>query len=379
MAAILEAQLKVPFVDLRAQYASIKDEVLDAVHKVIDSGHFVACEFVQQFEEDFARYTGASFAVGVASGTAALELALKADGIGRDDEVIVPANSFFATAEAVSNVGAVPVFADICTDTFHMEASSLEAKITPKTRAIIPVHLYGRVMDLRPIEAVAAKRGLHLIEDAAQAHGIGLGGERVGSSGRLCCFSFYPGKNLGAYGDAGAVTTNDPTQLEKLRMLRDHGSPVKYEHSVIGTNGRLDAIQAAVLSVKLRYLDGWNGSRVRHAKRLVKNLVGSGVIVPNVPPDGEHNFHLFVIRRKRRSELIRFLQGRGISSGIHYPIPLHLTKAYQDLGYPVEGSLPVTEKIAREIVSLPMFAEMTDQQIDYITEAVKEFNDEHPS
>jgi|HubBroStandDraft_6_1064221.scaffolds.fasta_scaffold141308_3 dTDP-4-amino-4,6-dideoxygalactose transaminase len=377
MATVSQLQSKVPFVDLNAQYAGVKNEILDAVHKVIDSTHFVGGQFVEQFEEAFARYTGASYAAGVASGTAALELAFKAAGIKRDDELIVPANSFFATAEAVSNVGAVPVFADICAETFHMNASSVEERITPRTRAIIPVHLYGRAMDLRALESVAAKHGLQLIEDAAQAHGVGFAGRPVGSSGHLCCFSFYPGKNLGAYGDAGAVTTSDPKMLERLRMLRDHGSPSKYQHSLIGTNGRLDAIQAAVLCVKLKYLDDWNSSRVRHAERYIKQLARCKIVVPYIPADGEHNVHLFVIRIKQRDKLLKFLQDRAIGCAIHYPVPLHLTKAYQDLGYPGIGSLPITEGIAQEIVSLPMFPELTDQQIDYVAETVEEFCNEH--
>jgi dTDP-4-amino-4,6-dideoxygalactose transaminase len=364
---------QVPFVDLKIQYAAIKTEIQIGIHRVLESAHFVGGEQVEEFEQAFARYTGAKYAVGVSSGTSALELALRASGIRAFDEVIIPANTFFATAEAVSNVGATPVFADVSIETFHLDVAALESKITSRTRAVIPVHLYGRAMDLAELEIIADDYGLQIIEDAAQAHGVGLGGKRVGSSGRLCCFSFYPGKNLGAYGDAGAVTTNDLKQLENLRILRDHGSPEKYQHSIIGSNARLDSIQAAVLSVKLGHLDAWNSRRVQHAKRYVQQLSGSGVIAPQVPSDGEHNFHLFVIRANDRDELLAFLQERGVNAAIHYPVPLHVTGAYQALGYAGAGTLPVAETVAREVLSLPMFPELDDEQIDYVSQTVKEF------
>ena len=249
---------------------------------MFDSGHFVGGEYVEKFEEEFARFTGAKYAVGLSSGTSALELALKAAGVVPGDEVIVPANSFFATAEAVSNVGAVPVFSDVDAKTFHLDVSGVEKRITKKTRAIIPVHLYGYAMDLTQLEALCARHGLELIEDGAQVVGVGRNGKPAGSSGRLTCFSFYPGKNLGAYGDAGAVTCNDPARIQALRILRDHGSPAKYQHSVIGTNARLDAVQAAILSVKLPYLKAWNTLRVRHAKRYAAALAGSKVVAPGI-------------------------------------------------------------------------------------------------
>ena len=366
-------ELQVPFVDLKAQYATLKDEIRAALDDVLASAQFVGGPWVERFEEEFARFVGARYAVGVSSGTAALELALKTLGIGPGDEVMVPANSFFATAEAVSNAGARPVFADVDAKTFHLDIESAQRALTRRTRAIIPVHLYGRAMDMGPAEKFAAAHHLQIIEDAAQAHGTERAGAKVGGSGRLTCFSFYPGKNLGAYGDGGMVTTNDPAQAEAIRILRDHGSPVKYRHSVIGTNSRLDSVQAAILSVKLRHLDEWNRLRVRHAKVYAAALAGSPVYPPAIPPDGEHNFHLFVVRSRERDKLKNFLEGRGIITGIHYPVPIHLTEAYQALGYPGEGAVPVSEKLAKEILSLPMFAELTDVQIEYVIGALREF------
>jgi dTDP-3-amino-3,4,6-trideoxy-alpha-D-glucose transaminase len=317
---------------------------------------------------------GARFAVGMSSGTSALELALKAAHIGGGDQVIVPANSFFATAEAVSNAGARPVFVDADPRTFHMDADLVRAAINERTRAIIPVHLYGRAMDLRPIERIAAEHKLVIIEDAAQAHGAEIAGLKVGGTGRLTCFSFYPGKNLGAYGDAGAVTTNDLEQARALRLLRDHGSATKYDHEVIGTNARLDAIQAAVLRVKLRRLDGWNELRRQHARTYATALAGSRIVAPDMPAGREHIFHLFVVRCSRRDALQRFLAERGIATGIHYPVPLHLTGAYNEQGHGSRGTHPVTEQLAEEILSLPMFPELSQQQIGRVLEALREFS-----
>ena len=366
-------QVRVPFLDLKAQYASIKEEVHEAVHAVLESGHFVGGEWVEKFEQEFARFVGAKYAVAVSSGTSALELALKAAGIRPGDEVIVPTNSFFATAEAVSNVGAKPVFADVDPCTFHLDAASAESLITPKTRAILPVHLYGRAADLTAIERLAARYDLQIIEDAAQAHGVGRNGVKVGGSGRMTCFSFYPGKNLGAYGDGGAVTCNDRQQADAIRLLRDHGSPLKYVHVVVGTNARLDAIQGAILSIKLRRLDRWNSLRVQHAKVLIRALAGSSLTPPELPADGEHNFHLFVVRTGKRDELRKFLQECGIETGIHYPVPIHLTGAYQALGAPGLGSLPVAEALADEILSFPMYAELSPEQIEHVVRCSLDF------
>jgi dTDP-4-amino-4,6-dideoxygalactose transaminase len=298
---------------------------------------------------------------------------LKVAGIGPGDEVLVPANTFFATAEAVSNVGAKPVFTDVDAASFHLDVNSAERLITSRTRAIIPVHLYGRAMNLGQVIEFADAYRLRIIEDAAQAHGSTNNGIKVGAAGRLTCFSFYPGKNLGAYGDAGAVTTNDSDEVCKLRLLRDHGSPAKYQHSVIGTNARLDSIQAAILSIKLRQLDQWNQLRCKHAARMASALADSPVIPPEIPIDGEHVFHLFVVRTPQRNSLRHYLRANGIGSGIHYPVSLHLTDAYQQLGYPGKNSLPVAEQLSEEVLSLPMYPELTDEQIESMIDAILNF------
>jgi dTDP-4-amino-4,6-dideoxygalactose transaminase len=366
----------VPFLDLTSQFASIREEIMDAVDRVFVSGQFVGGEWVERFEEQFARFVGSRYAIGVGSGTAALELALKAAQIGAGDEVILPANSFFATAEAVSNVGARPVFADVNPRTFHLDVASSERLITARTRAIIPVHLYGWAMDMTALQKLADRHRLTIIEDAAQAHGTERDGIPVGGSGRLTCFSFYPGKNLGAYGDGGIVTCNSEVHAERLRLLREHGSPAKYVHVIVGTNSRLDALQAAVLSVKLHYLREWNARRVQHAMAYGAKLRSAYIQVPEVPSGREHNFHLFVIRAKNRDALRQHLHARGIGTGIHYPEPLHLTPAYRKLGYAMRGSLPVAEALAPEILSLPMYPELSESQIDQVTEAVLEFFDQ---
>jgi len=371
-----EGPATIPFLDLKSQFESIRTEILDAVERVLASGQFVGGEWVERFEEQFSHFVGSRYAIGVGSGTAALELALKAICIEAGDEVIVPANSFFATAEAVSNVGARPVFADVDPMTFHLDVARAERLVTPRTRAIIPVHLYGRAMHMAALQELAERHRLTIIEDAAQAHGTELDGIRVGGSGRLTCFSFYPGKNLGAYGDAGAVTCDDAGHAERLRLLRDHGSPAKYVHAIVGTNSRLDAIQAAVLSAKLRYLQDWNARRLQHAKVYAARFRNACIQIPDVPTGREHNFHLFVIRAKNRDALKLYLQARGIGTGIHYPQPLHLTPAYQELGYPSRGSLPVSEALASEILSLPMYPELTDSQIKQVSEVVLQFLDQ---
>lgn len=363
---------KIPFLDLNAQFESIRKDIVDAIDRVLVSGRFIGGQFVEGFEEEFARFVRSRYAIGVSSGTAALELALRAAGITAGDEVIVPANSFFATAEAVSNVGARPRFADVDPATFHLDVSSAEELIGPRTRGVIVVHLYGRVMDVSPIQELSDRHGLTVIEDAAQAHGTEKDGVQTGGSGRLTCFSFYPGKNLGAIGDAGAVTCNDPTYAERLRLLRDHGSPAKYVHLIVGTNARLDAIQAAVLSVKLHHLRQWNARRVEHAKAYAARLWNSGIQVPEIPPGGQHNFHLFVVRVKNRDAVRRHLLDRGIETGIHYPQPLHLTPAYQESGDAMPGSLPISEALAREILSLPLYPELGAGRREAVSEALLE-------
>ena len=368
-----KTEVKVPFVDLKAQYATIKEDINAAVGKVLESCYFIGGPVLDAFEVQFAEFVGAKHCVGVGNGTDAITLAVRAAGIKRGDEVLVPANSFFASAEAVSNAGATPVFVDVDPVTFHMNPQLAEQAITPRTKAILPVHLYGQAVDMRPFVAMAAKHNLVIIEDCAQAHGSQVNGEVIGSSGRLTCYSFYPGKNLGAYGDGGAITTSDTEIYNRLRMLRDHGSPVKYNHQEIGYNSRLDSLQAAVLSVKLPHLKSWNAARHANATKLAKLMEGMPILAPEVPEASRHAFHLFVVRCTKRDELLAFLAEKGVQAGIHYPVPLHLTGAYQSAGAPGKGSMPVTEKLASEIASLPMFPELTDAQISYVAEVLHEF------
>jgi dTDP-4-amino-4,6-dideoxygalactose transaminase len=365
--------MSVPFLDLQAQYQMIGTRVREAIESVLASGQFVAGEAVEHFEGEFARYLGVDHAVAMSSGTSALELSLRAAGVGPGCEVIVPANSFIATAEAVSNVGAEPVFVDVDRVTFHLDLESAQRKLSTRTRAVIPVHLYGRAVDLEAVERFALATGLIIVEDAAQAQGTRHRGARVGSAGRLTCFSFYPGKNLGACGDAGAVTTNDSVLAANLRLLRNHGSASKYNHVLVGTNARMASIQAAVLSVKLGYLDPWNQRRQEHARAYVRGLAGSGVALPDLPSNGEHVFHLFVIRSKHRDALREFLAIRGVETGIHYPVPLHLTPAYRSISKAVE-SLPVCEELSATVLSLPMYPEMTVEQRSFVIACVHEFH-----
>jgi dTDP-4-amino-4,6-dideoxygalactose transaminase len=366
-------KLKVPFMDLTTQYTAIRAEVEAAVHGVLESGQYIGGEVLDQFEQEFAQFTGAPFAIGVANGTDAITLALRAAEIGPGDEVLVPANSFFASAEAVSNAGATPVFVDVDARTFHMDPRSAAAAISRRTRAILPVHLYGRAVAMGAFEELAAAHKLTIVEDCAQAHGASIGGQVIGSSGRLTCFSFYPAKNLGAYGDGGAVTTGDPELYRRLRMLRDHGSPRKYEHAMIGFNSRLDSIQAAVLRVKLKRLAEWNQARRSHAAVYSAALADSAVLAPEMTLDGEHVFHLYVVRCTRRNQLQEFLAERGIGTGIHYPAPLHRTAAYA--GSDCARSMPcrVAEQLADEVLSLPMFPELSGEQISQVTNAIHEF------
>lgn len=364
-------EFQVPFVDLKAQYAGIRLEIESAINEVVESAQFVGGPVLERFEREFAAFTGAAFAVGVGNGTDAITLALRAAEVGRGDEVLVPANSFFASAEAVSNAGATPVFVDVDPRTFLMDPQSASEAITARTRAILPVHLFGRALDMRPFEQLAAAHGLIIVEDCAQAHGASIGGQTVGASGRLTCFSFYPGKNLGAYGDGGAVTTSDAGIDSRLRMLRDHGSARKYDHAMVGCNSRLDSLQAAVLSVKLKHLERWNEARRRHAAAYAAALADSPVLPPQLPVGGEHVFHLFVVRCTRRDRLQQFLAARGIATGIHYPTPLHRTGAYATDG--AAKPCPLAELLADEILSLPMYAELTDGHIQQVVDAVREF------
>ena len=364
----------IPFVDLKAQYNSIKDEIDKAIQNVLNTTSFIMGEELKKFEERFAQFCDVKYATGVANGSDALILALRACGIGKDDEVITVPHTFIATTEAISNVGGKIVFVDIDPKTYTIDISKIEEKITEKTKAIIPVHLYGQPADMDPIMMLAKKYNLRIIEDAAQAHGAEYKGEKVGSIGDVTCFSFYPGKNLGAYGDAGMITTNDGEIAEKVKLLRNHGRITKkYEHEIEGYSSRLDNLQAAILRVKLRHLNKWNKSRRKNAKKyneLLSNI--SGIITPYEADYAKHVYHLYVIRVKDRDRSREELKSKGIATGIHYPSPLHLQPAYNYLGYK-EGDFPITEKASQEILSLPMVAELTDEQIEEIVELIKNF------
>jgi dTDP-4-amino-4,6-dideoxygalactose transaminase len=361
----------IPFLDLKAQYRQIKDEVGAAIMKVVDSGAYVgAGPEGKPFEAEFAPYCGVADAAGVNSGTTALHLALLAAGIKPGDEVITVGATFVATTAAILYANAKPVFVDVDPVTWTMDPAKIEAAITPKTKAILPVHLHGLMADMDPIMAVAAKHGLKVVEDCAQAHGAEYKGRRAGSIGHVGCFSFYPGKNLGAYGEGGAIVSNDPEIMKTVRMLRDWGQAKKYDHVLKGFNARLDEIQAAVLRVKLKYIEGWTEGRRAVAARYEAGLAGLGIGIPKPPAHCRHVYHVYAIRSADRDGLQAKLQEAGVSTGIHYPVPVHLQTAYADLGYKA-GDLPVTERIASEWLSLPMFAELEAAQVDAVIAAVK--------
>ena len=364
----------IPFVDLKAQYNTIKGEIDKAIQNVLNTTSFIMGEELKKFEVEFARFCDLKYAIGVANGSDALILALRACGIGEGDEVITVPHTFISTAEAISNVGGKVVFVDIDPKTYTIDVSKIEEKINKKTKAIIPVHLYGQPADMDPIMMLAKKYNLKIIEDAAQAHGAEYKEKKVGSIGDVACFSFYPGKNLGAYGDAGIVITDNEEIAEKVKLLRNHGRITKkYEHQIEGYSSRLDNLQAAILRVKLRHLNKWNESRRRNAKKyneLLSNI--SGIITPYEADYAEHVYHLYVVRveKKGREKLKEELKSKGIATGIHYPIPLHLQPAYKYLGYK-EGDFPITENASQEILSLPMFAELTGVQIEEIVKIIK--------
>lgn len=361
----------VPFVDLSAQYASIKEEVNQAIAGVLERTDFILGRDVERFEAEFASFCGADYAVGVDSGTSALELALRALGVGPGDEVITAANTFIATALAISFTGATPVLVDVDPHTYTVDAAALKEAITPRTKAIVPVHLYGQPTDMDPILELAEQHALAVVEDACQAHGATYKGRRAGSLGHAAAFSFYPGKNLGAYGDAGAVVTNDAKVAESLKMLRNYGSAKKYHHETLGFNRRLDTLQAAVLRVKLRYLDAWSDARREHAALYTQLLEGS-VVTPTRAAYASPVYHLYVVRVQERERFQAHLSNQGISTGIHYPVPVHLQPAYEDLGYK-RGDFPITERYAQEIVSLPMYPELTPSLITRVADAVKSY------
>ncbi len=364
--------MKVPFLDLTSQHAPLRREFSAAIEEVIDSGAFAGGPFVARFEEDFATYCDSQHAIGVGSGTEALWLALLALGVGPGDEVITVPSTFMATAEAITYCGAKPVFVDIDERTYTMDPAGLEEAITKRTKAIIPVHLFGQPADMDPILEIARARGLYVIEDAAQAHGAEYKGRRAGSLGDAGCFSFYPGKNLGAFGEAGAIVTGNNELQEKIRVLRDHGQIRKYHHTMVGWNCRMDGIQAAVLSIKLRHLEKGNETRRSHAAQYHGALAGfDAIVTPYEDPYARHVYHVYAVRVRERDEVIRRLGEMGIACGIHYPVPVHLQEAYSNLGYEV-GSLPVAEQVAKEFVSLPMFPELSPAQVGTVAESVKE-------
>jgi dTDP-4-amino-4,6-dideoxygalactose transaminase len=364
--------MTIPLVDLRKQYAPLKDEILAGISQVLDGMQLFLGENVQALEKEFAQFCGSHYGIGVSDGTTALHIILRAMEIGPGDEVITVSHTFIATAEAILLAGARPVFVDIDPVTYLMDVSQVEAKITSRTKAILPVHLYGQTVDMDPLLVLAERHGLHIIEDACQAHGAEYRGRRAGSLGEAAAFSFYYSKNLGAYGEGGFITTSDHELYRKMRMLRDHGSERRYYHDLVGMNARLDEVQAVVLRAKLPHLQEWNDHRREHAQHYSTLLKDTSVVTPFECPENRAVYHLYVIRSSRRDELQAWLKSRGIFTGIHYPVPIHLQQAFARLGYQA-GDLPVTEAVVGEILSLPMYAELSDKDIDAVVNAVMAF------
>ncbi len=363
--------MHVPFLNLHAGNSALRDELCHAMQAVVEAGAFAGGPFVETFEDAFAAYCGVSHAAGVGNGTDALWLALLAMGVGPGDEVLTVPNTFFATAEAISLTGAVPVFVDVDADTYTLDPACLAGALTSRTRAIIPVHLYGQSADMAPIMEFARAHGLYVIEDAAQAHGAHYRGHAMGTLGDAACFSFYPSKNLGAFGEAGAVVSNRADLIAQIKILRDHGQPRKYEHAVRGWNARMDGIQAAVLSVKLPHLDAANAARQRHAARYRELLQDQNTVrLPGIAEYARHVYHVFAVRCPLRDRVMQTLTAQGIGCGIHYPVPLHLQRAYAELRLG-PGSFPVAERCAAEELSLPMFPELADEQIQFVCEALQ--------
>jgi dTDP-4-amino-4,6-dideoxygalactose transaminase len=360
----------IPFVDLKAQYLTIKDEIDTAIRSVVESCHFVLGEQVEAFETDFARFCGTEYALGVNSGTSALHLALLAAGVRAGDEVITVSNTFVATAAAICYTGARPVLVEMEPRSCTMDPAKIEAAITPRTKVIMPVHLYGGCADMDPIREIASRRSLIVVEDAAQAHGAEYKDRRAGSMSDIACFSFYPGKNLGAYGEGGAVVTDNSQYAATIKRLRDHGQSEKYYHDEVGYNYRMEGIQGAVLRVKLAHLDDWTAARRQHAATYRQSLAGSGMRL--LEPYGNSAWHIFPVFTQRRDELIEYLKSRGVATGIHYPIPVHLQRGYADLGYK-PGELPLTEQACREVLSLPMYAELPNEDLLEVVAAIHEF------
>lgn len=363
---------KVPFLDLKAHHDPIRAEVMAAMNEVIDVNAFAGGPWVAKFEEDYARYCRTKFCVGVGNGTDSLWFSLLALGVGPGDEVITAPMTFMATTEAITYAGAKPVFVDIDPRTYTLDPTKIERAITPRTKAIMPVHLFGQCAEMDPILDIARRHNLFVVEDAAQAQGSMYKGRPAGSMGQAGSFSFYPGKNLGAWGEAGGITTDDPALCEKMKMYREHGQKRKYYHDVVGWNGRMDGIQAAVLRVKLKYLDRANDGRRRAAQRYDQKLAGiRGLTLPVQAEYAHHIYHIYAVRVANRDDVMKQLGDRGIGTGIHYPVPVHLQAAYASLGHK-RGDFPVSEECADTFVSLPMFPELTDAQIDTVVQALRE-------
>lgn len=362
----------IPFVDLKTQYQRIKPEIHAAIEQALEQAHFVLGPEVEAFERQFAQYTHTKHAIAVNSGTSALHLALLAIGVEAGDEVITTPFTFVATASAIDYTGAKPVFVDIEPLTYTIDPNLIEAAITPRTKAIIPVHIFGQPANMDEIMQIAQRHNLRVIEDAAQAHGAEYRGQRIGGIGDVGCFSFYPGKNLGAYGEGGAVTTNDPEIARRIRMLRDWGAEQKYLHVLKGYNYRMDGVQGAVLGVKMNYIEGWTEQRRQHAARY-NALLGDSFVVPQEASDRRHVYHVYAIRHPQRDQLQRFLAERDIQTGIHYPIPVHLQSCFSGLGYKA-GDFPLAEQVANEVLSLPLFPEMTVEQQDQVVAALMEWH-----
>ena len=365
--------MKIGMVDIKRQYQNIKDDIDLAVHRVLDSGQFILGPDVATLESEVARYLDIKYTVGVASGTDALHLALLACGVGSGDEVITTPFTFIATCEAINYCGAVPVFVDVDPRTYNVDPKKIEEKITKKTKAIIPVHMYGQASEMESIIETAKKYGLKVIEDVAQAFGGEYRNKKLGTLGDVGCTSFFPSKNLGAYGDGGMVFTHDEDVAKKIKMLRVHGSREKYVHDLIGFNSRLDTLQAAIVRVKLKYIDQWNNMRIKHAEQQYNKLLsGCDIVTPYVESFNKHVYHLYTILVDDRKKCQKFLNSQGIATAIHYPIPIHLQKSFEYLGLSSED-LPVSNEISRKTLSLPMFPELKEEEIDHVVKAVKEF------
>ncbi|MBC7876531.1 MAG: DegT/DnrJ/EryC1/StrS family aminotransferase [Anaerolineales bacterium] len=364
--------MNIQFVDLRKQYEPLKKEILSGIEKVLDGMHLFLGENVQQLEVEFAEFCGAAYGIGISDGTDALNIILRAMDIGPGDEVITVSHTFIASAEAILLTGAKPVFVDIDPATYLMDVSQIEAKITSKTKAILPVHLYGQTVDMDPLLEIASRHNLRVIEDACQAHGAEYKGRKAGTLGDAAAFSFYYSKNLGAYGEGGFISTNNAELAATMRKVRDHGSGIRYHHDLVGVNGRLDEIQAVILRAKLPHLATWNEKRREHARLYRKLLMSTPSILPTERAGSIPVYHLYVIGVPKRDELQAFLKDRGIFTGIHYPIPVHLQKATEFLGYK-KGDFPVTEYAVSQILSLPMYAELTDDEIKYVADSISTF------